>query len=290
MGLTAYTDSLARDDLVERLDQSSRQAPRLLYRGWSDASCSGIPGLNTPERITPLALLKDPSRPVQHLGKHPQARDLIHNHGYGSTKLLTEFSSWTDSWILAWNLAARGSPGSAHISILDRERLGRPVNFYHLDDLYELGLARSASYEWLAHGVVEGEGLQTRALHEMWGTTEDGNLQLLELHRNLPAPLLSEAPLQILGLECTVRRNDIERMTVLMQKVYFSGPTSGQYQVLLTAPSSKKLAELCNLPYADSIDAEKSWERTDKQHWKAQYSVTINKDLIDQRVTLPKDT
>lgn len=227
------TNDLARDKLVQKLNQSSREAPRFLYRGWSNRSCGGIAGLNTAERITPLAFLQDPSQPVQHLGEHPQARELVVNHENNSARLRTEFSSWTDSYMLAWRMAAEGSFKSAHISIIDRERLGRPVNFYHLVDLYELGLAELACYEWLAHGVVEGEGLQTKALSKMTGTKKDGHMQWLKLEMSLPRALVTEAHLQIPGLKRSITRTDVERAIIETQRMYFSGPTSGRYRVLM---------------------------------------------------------
>lgn len=153
--------------LTSKLQGRKSKGLPLLYRGWSDDSCGKIPGLNTENRITPLAFQRDPSWPLIPLPANPDARRMIDNHILARSQMLTEFSSWAESPYLAWSMITNHQDPSARISVLDRTIPHEPATFYHVVDLYESGNAARPYTELLAHGIVEGPGLTTMSLRDM---------------------------------------------------------------------------------------------------------------------------
>ncbi|KAF2095098.1 hypothetical protein NA57DRAFT_59846 [Rhizodiscina lignyota] len=158
----------------EKLEDSRRNVPRYLFRGWS--SCSGggchkewkrpqVPrSLNSKDAVRPHAFLKGTGHDTVH--DIPNLGQMIEAHLTGVHSPLAEFSSWAASLRTAVGFGARSrckhnehATKSFYIAVLDTGMLPENVAVYHVQELWQAGLAGGPyDHEYLAHGVIEGAG------------------------------------------------------------------------------------------------------------------------------------
>lgn len=143
-------------NLANRHIAASERIPKYLFRMWH-ARSGGNPKLNSKERIIPPAFYgKENSghRVVCAITRqHFVAMAKAHLSGRHSP--LSEFSSWSSS--LRFVLGYACSYHTAHISVIDTERLKHTNSIFHTPSLSSLLGTPAFSEEYLAHGVIEGE-------------------------------------------------------------------------------------------------------------------------------------
>ncbi|KAF2426168.1 hypothetical protein EJ08DRAFT_700082 [Tothia fuscella] len=163
-----YLDSEQR-----RIIQDSQEAlPPYLFRGFHDGGSDGSPppsggflGLNSPDRIMPLAFHK------QHGHDHicdMSARELssmVSGHYCGVTYIDTEFTSWSADIILSYEFAlGQWTPGRSSVVnpclvVLDTRRLrwiAPNVTILHCSTLADVTGVVGDADGYLAHGIIPG--------------------------------------------------------------------------------------------------------------------------------------
>lgn len=136
---------------------ASERIPKYLFRMWH-AGSGGNPKLNSRERIIPPAFYEKENsghRVVCAITRQHFV-DMVEAHLCGDHFPLSEFSSWSSSLQFVLNFAC-SHPETAHISVIDTEKLKRTNAIFHTPSLSDpLGI-EGFYEEYLAHGVIEGE-------------------------------------------------------------------------------------------------------------------------------------
>lgn len=175
---------------------ASERIPKYLFRMWH-AGSGGDPKLNSRERIIPPAFYeKENSGAIvvcaitrQHFV------DMVEAHLHGDHFPLSEFSSWSSSLQFVLNFAC-SHPETAHISVIDTEKLKHTNAIFHTPSLNDpLGIA-GYDEEYLAHGIIEAEahmavsykallsaGLLDNQYH--WMRYGDSSGQVVPITRNM---------------------------------------------------------------------------------------------------------
>ncbi|KAI9693415.1 MAG: hypothetical protein M1820_009291 [Bogoriella megaspora] len=147
-----------------QLEQRRQDIPRYLFRTYHRTS-GGLPTLNTPSAITPLAFHLNQSHPsIYEIGL--DLPHMLHAHLHTDFAFTTEFSTWSSSLLyvlcLALNRQHLGRE-DVHICILDTTLLPPNSAIYPVPAFFETRLLYGENHWWysmeyLAHGVIKGAG------------------------------------------------------------------------------------------------------------------------------------
>ncbi|THX16503.1 hypothetical protein D6D13_01288 [Aureobasidium pullulans] len=184
-------------ELRSIIQHASKNNPRYLFRVWSSNS-GGDSTLNTTSAVTPHAFAPDYNtghNSIFEMKSKWFIKNLIGH--FRAQRIPSEFSSWTASPVfairVAFHFAERKRP-NVHIAIVDTEKLKdtnmilsvlstEPVFRSHSPDHVEMIL--DIEYEYLIHGVVDGEAYKAVALTAL---SECGLSDYFSGMRGDPAP------------------------------------------------------------------------------------------------------
>nr|OQO31400.1 hypothetical protein B0A51_02190 [Rachicladosporium sp. CCFEE 5018] len=145
-----------------QLDLIAQRTPRYLLRVWNEKSGGDHSGLNTPEKITPLAFRNGHAALSIHDVPSAELAVTVRSHIMGFLRARdgstyeTPFSSWTQSLAYALQILPRYEPG-AWISIMDTKELPPRNTVLYTPTLRVLS-ARGVfqwDMEFLAYGVID---------------------------------------------------------------------------------------------------------------------------------------
>ncbi|KAK4971209.1 hypothetical protein LTR66_001725 [Elasticomyces elasticus] len=160
------------------LEDSRRRVPRYLFRGFSPKSGGGPNDgvlLNSEQKIVPLAFAMNKWHKSIYNIPAAELYTVVFGHLYGS-EVPTEFSSWSGS--IATALDYTGFAANSHLAIIDTDQFikwNQAVPIFYVPYLLA---ARDANprpkshdiwdHEFLAHGVIEGNGLAVANIKDLW--------------------------------------------------------------------------------------------------------------------------
>jgi len=159
--LRAIPEGVMDDRDKSQIQEAALRTPRYLFRGWGNSPrnpSGGYVGLNTPERITPLAFLNDnkPGRSSIYSMRRKELTTILYQHLFGAIGFRTRFSSWGASLLVAWNFAV--GHADSYISITDTQKLAGRNAVLHVPSLsFLLPACERFDMEYLAYGIIDGD-------------------------------------------------------------------------------------------------------------------------------------
>ncbi|KAI1084881.1 hypothetical protein F5B20DRAFT_591916 [Whalleya microplaca] len=135
------------------LENSQKALPRFLFRFWNSHSGGGFdPRLNNKNGVVPHGFLQ--GEEPTNMFDIPDLKVMINGHLTGRKYIRSQFSSWAAD--IEYVIQIASSP-TAHIAILDLNRLQDHVQIYHVNALFRAGIANHPyPHEYLAYGPIAG--------------------------------------------------------------------------------------------------------------------------------------
>ncbi|KAK6507446.1 hypothetical protein TWF481_005878 [Arthrobotrys musiformis] len=158
---------------LKKLEETTKNIPRYLFRACSPSSGGGLKGLNTIDGVFPHAFVDANGKRLPN-GGHKSIHDIPYQvtrrmavgHLSGQRPGRTEptysqFSSWAATLALVLQYGYSRSSQGGLICVLDRYNLPKHTKVYHCPDMMKAGLCDSPyDHEYLVHGPVEGAGFK----------------------------------------------------------------------------------------------------------------------------------